>query len=108
MPLLFSLGRNENSYAHFGISEEEAKDQKNFARQLHDFDGLEISKLHAGFKSSYVLLKGAKRAGDHSRTHEGRTCEATGESPIEGNLHFYKENGVFHFFSGRAVAEGKA
>ena len=58
--MVFSLGKEEGIYSHYGITEEESKDTENFASQLEAFDHLTPYFVAAGNKTSFVCIRGDK------------------------------------------------
>ena len=98
--MVFSLGKEEGIYSHYGITEEESKDTENFVSHLEAFDHLTPYFVAAGNKTSFVCVRGDKLPSSTVGIHEDLKCEVTGQSPIVGTLHFYKdEEKKLHCFS---------
>jgi hypothetical protein len=89
--MVFSLGKEEGVFAHYGITEEESKTTEEFVTHLKIFDHLVPYLVEAGNKTSFVAVKGDKLPSSNVGIHEGLKCQETGESPIVGTLHFYKD-----------------
>lgn len=56
--MVFSLGHYESEYSFLGIQEEDAKDPEKFVHHLDMFDHVNPVKVEAGYKTSFVVLKG--------------------------------------------------
>ena len=89
--MIFSLGKEEGVFSHFGITEEESKTTEEFVTHLKMFDHIDPYLIEAGNKTSFVVVNGDELPSSKVGVHEGLKCEVTGESPIVGTLHFYKD-----------------
>lgn len=89
--MVFSLGKEEGVFSHYGITEEESKNTEVFVSHLTQFDHLDPYLVAAGNKTSFVAVRGDKYPNSNVGVHEGFKCEVTGVSPIEGIMHFYKD-----------------
>ena len=89
--MVFSLGKEKSIYSRYGITEEESKDTENFVSHLDAFDHLTPYFIAAGNKTIFVCVRGEKLPSSSIGVHEDLKCEVTGQSPIVGTLHFYKD-----------------
>ena len=98
--MVFSLGKEEGIYSHYGITEEESKDSENFGSHLEVFGHLSPYFVAAGNKTSFVCVRDDKLPSSTVGIHEDLKCKVTGQSPIVGTLHLYKdEEKKLHCFS---------
>jgi hypothetical protein len=106
--MVFSCGKEEGLFAHYGITEEESKKTEEFVTHLAMFDHLDPYLVQAGDKTSFVAVSGDKLPSSSVGVHEGLKCEVTGESPIVGTLHFYKDEAKeLHCFSEAGYLKAK-
>ena len=102
--MVFSFGKEEGVFSHFGITEEESKTTEVFVTHLTTFDHLTPYLVTAGNKTSFVAVKGDKLPSSSVGIHEGYKCEATGETPITGIMHFYKDDSKkLHTYSEKRI-----
>ena len=106
--MVFSVGKEEGVFSHYGITEEESKNMENIITHLKTFDHLEPYLVEAGNKTSFVAFRGDKLPSSDVGVHKDTKCEVTGESPIQGIMHFYKDaEGKLHCFSEKGYAKVK-
>lgn len=106
--MVFSLGKEEGVYSHYGITEEESKNMEEIVTHLKTFDHLEPYLVEAGNKTSFVAFRGDKLPSSDVGVHKDTKCEVTGESPIQGIMHFYKDaEGKLHYFSEKGYTKAK-
>ena len=106
--MVFSVGKEEGVFSHYGITEEESKNMEEIITHLKTFDHLEPYLVEAGNKTSFVAFRGDKLPSSDVGVHKDTKCEVTGESPIQGVMHFYKDaEGKLHCFSEKGYAKVK-
>lgn len=67
---------------------------------LSQFDNQNIKLIDAGEKQVVFVYDGELKASDNVGIHHGYKCEVTGQVPIKGTIHFYKdESANWHFLS---------
>lgn len=83
---LYSIGQDEVNFNHLGITAQEAEDKSVFYREVTSFKNFEIVDFAAGYRSSYVIIKGDEDplSGVHEHEIDG--------IKHKGLLHFYQNN----------------
>lgn len=98
--MAFSMGREEGVFSYFGITEEESKTTEEFITHLKLFDHLTPYLCEAGNKASFISVSGDELPSSNVSIHTGIKCEVTGESPVHGILHFYRDTAKkMHYYS---------
>ena len=106
--MVFSVGKEKGVFSHYGITEEESKNMEEIITHLKTFDHLEPYLVEAGNKTSFVAFRGDKLPSSDVGVHKDTKCEVTGESPIQGVMHFYKDGeGKLHCFSEKGYTKVK-
>ena len=72
------------------------------------FDDSEIKMFRANDENTILVYEGQEKRSKTDGVHHGYTCEVTEQSPIQGILHFYKDNeSKWHFLSREGYEQSK-
>lgn len=72
------------------------------------FDHIDPYLIAASTSTSFIAFNGDKHPSDNISIHKGYTCEETGETPIKGPMHFWKdEENKWHYLSAQGYEKRK-
>jgi len=86
--MVFAYGRDDANAHHLGVSNIEASKDDEFIKHLKRFDTLNVYKIAAGLKCTFVCCEGEESLLEGRYRHTGTTCNLCSVSPIVGPLHF--------------------
>ena len=92
--MVFAYGRDDQNAHHLGVTNADAAKDEEFIKHLKRFDNLNVYRVAAGNKATFVCCEGEESLLHGRYTHEGIQCSVCSINPIVGPLHFYfdKEN----------------
>ena len=103
--------RNKIMYLHLGDNngcDNESKTDEGILH-LHQFDKGNINYWNSGYRNLFFYYDGEEKGSSNVGIHHGYTCDVTGQTPIEGTMHFYKDDEkVWHFLSREGYEKQKS